>query len=197
MRRRYDPSMSENLRMFTKALYGFDHVARLLPDKAWDRKSPCDGWTARHVAGHVIGSVRIVESYALGKQPNMKALSDPVKVAGADPLAAFAKARDAALAALDRPGVLNAVEPTFFGAMPMDAFIKIMGADVVVHTWDAARAGRVDERLDAALCKTALGVYKQFPKDMLRQPGIFGPEVRPAQGSDAQTKLLNFLGRSR
>src|SRR4051812_10584632 len=59
MTSRYEPplyggAVSENLRWYTKALYGMDHVVRLGAPDAWNNDSPCEGWTARHAIGHVI-----------------------------------------------------------------------------------------------------------------------------------------------
>jgi uncharacterized protein (TIGR03086 family) len=187
--------MSENLRNFTKAVYGFDHVAKLVSAKAWDRKSPCTDWIGRDVAGHVIGGLKIIEAHARGTQPNFKALGNARKTAGADPYVTFAKVRDAVLEALDHPTVLAKVEDTFFGTMPIDAFLAPMTGDVLVHTWDLARTAKVDERLDPALCKNALAGVKTWPKEMLRQQGVFGPEIKAPKGADIQARMLSFVGR--
>jgi uncharacterized protein (TIGR03083 family) len=56
--------VSENLRNYTKALFGFDHVARTVTPDGWDAASPCEGWTARHVAGHVISVTSLVRAAA-------------------------------------------------------------------------------------------------------------------------------------
>jgi uncharacterized protein (TIGR03086 family) len=182
--------MSANLRNYTKALYGFDHVIKLSPDKALARKSPCEGWTGSDVIGHALGGVKATMSAATtGAMPK-----SPVKI-GADPLATWEKLRDQTIEALDHPDVLHSVAQTFFGPMPVDNFIAFMGADLLAHTWDLARTAKVDERLDAKLCKETLALWKTLPEGMLRSPGVMGPAIKPAAGADAQTKLLNFLGR--
>jgi uncharacterized protein (TIGR03086 family) len=188
--------MSENLRLFTKALYGFDHVARLVPAKAWDRKSPCADWIGRDVAGHVIGAIKVTDAHTRSRKINMKTMADYRKTAGEDPYATFVKVRDSTLEALDHPGVLAKREQTWFGEQTIDEFIRLMAADITVHTWDLARTAKVDERLDPALCKAALATYKPFPKAMLRQPGVFGAALKSEPGADIQTKLLHFAGRT-
>jgi uncharacterized protein (TIGR03086 family) len=183
--------MSDALRLFTKAVYGFDHVMRLVPDNRWNRKSPCDGWTATDVLAHALGGIEAVRLAAeVGEMPKKHS-----KV-GSDPYASFAKTRDAALTALDQPGVLHKVANTFFGPMPVDAFMPMMAADLTVHTWDLARAAKVDERLDPALVKNAVAMFKSFPPEIMRSPGIFGVAVKSIKGADAQTKMLNFAGRT-
>ncbi len=59
-----------------------------------------------------------------------------------------------------------------------------------------ARTAQVDEHLDPALVKYAMAQWKPLPEGVLRSPGMMGPKVRSAAGADAQTKLLNLLGRT-
>ena len=59
-----------------------------------------------------------------------------------------------------------------------------------------ARTAKVDERLDAGLVKHTLATWKSLPEAVLRMPGMMGAAVKPAPGADAQTKMLNFLGRA-
>ena len=42
---------------FVRALDGFEAVLRGFPDNGWEARSPCDPWTARDVAGHMIGGL--------------------------------------------------------------------------------------------------------------------------------------------
>jgi uncharacterized protein (TIGR03086 family) len=70
-----------------------------------------------------------------------------------------------------------------------------MCTDVLVHTWDLARAVGGDEQLDADAVAAAYSGLK--PMDaMIRQPGVFGPKVDTPAGADVQTEFLNFLGRT-
>jgi uncharacterized protein (TIGR03086 family) len=187
--------VSTNLRNFTKALYGFDHVMRLTSDKTWSRKAPFPGWTGASIYEHVMGQVKQANSQiARGKNP-----SGSVKI-GSDPYGAWAKGRDQLLAALDQPGALQQIanEPygPEFGSFPIDGFIGFLVAELVPHTWDLARTAKVDDRLDPGLCSVALATWKTLPEAVLRSPGFFGPAVKPPKGSDPQTKLLAFLGRA-
>ena len=115
---------------------------------------------------------------------------------GTDPAAAWAKLRDQTLEALDQPATLHKVAETFFGPMPVDNFIAVMSADLLIHTWDLARTAKVDERLDAQLCKSVLALWKTFPTAMLRSPNVFGALVKSLAGADTQTRMLNFAGRA-
>lgn len=187
--------MSLNLRNYTKALYGFDHVMKLTTDRTWTRKAPVPGWTGESIYVHVMDQVKQVHSQVTaGKNPK-----GTTKL-GRDPYGAFAKLRDQTLEALDHAGALQRIanDPygPEFGSFPIDGFIGFQVAELVPHTWDLARTAKVDDRLDPALCHAALAAWKSLPAEVLRTPGMFGPAVKPSAGSDAQTKLLNFLGRT-
>jgi uncharacterized protein (TIGR03086 family) len=187
----YRPRMSDNLRDYVKTVYGFDHVMKLVPEKALKRQSPCAEWKGVDVISHALGGLKAVQNAA-----SKGVMPTTWPKVGTDIYASWSKLRDQALEALDHPNVLSKVADTFFGPMPIDTFISYMGADLLIHTWDLARTAKVDDRLDPAICKTSLAIWKSFPASMLRSPSVFGAAVKAEKGADAQTKLLNFVGRS-
>jgi uncharacterized protein (TIGR03086 family) len=81
------------------------------------------------------------------------------------------------------------------GRMPAgDLIDRFVTMDLLVHTWDLARAVGADERLDEEFVRSAYEVLK--PMDaMIRQPRVFGPKLEPPPGADLQTEFLSFLGR--
>lgn len=99
--------MTSNQRTYTKALYGFDHVVRSVPASAWSNPSPCEGWSARDVLGHVIAVQGYVDSLARGVEPTLNPYGMPGDLAGDDPQAAWSTARESVLDAIDQPGVLE------------------------------------------------------------------------------------------
>ena len=187
--------MSENLRLYTSAAYAFEHVLKMAKPTVYKSKAPCVGWTGKDVYEHALGNLAMIKSFATtGKGPK----STPKL--GADALAAWIKLREQTLEVLDDPQVLQSMahEPfgKDFGSMPLDALVGFMAADLVPHTWDMARTAKVDERLDASLVKAAQAAWKSLPENVLRLPGMMGAAVKPAPGADAQTRMLNFLGRT-
>jgi uncharacterized protein (TIGR03086 family) len=82
------------------------------------------------------------------------------------------------------------------GEMPVEMMVgRFLATDVLVHTWDLARAVGGDERIDAVACEQA---HKGLlPMDaMLRGRGVFGDKVEPAADADVQEQFLNFVGRA-
>lgn len=177
--------MSLHRRLFTKAIYGFDHVMRGVADSTWDNPSPCEGWTARDVVLHASGVLRYVESLARGAD---------VVAPGDEPRAAWAGARDAVLEALDRPGALQSVVNSPFGEMPLDTLVGILVTDTLTHSWDLARAVGGDERLAPELVSAAFERVRPLDEG-LRAPGRFDAKIAAAATDDEQTAFLKFLGR--
>jgi uncharacterized protein (TIGR03086 family) len=187
--------MSDNLRLYTSAIYSFEHVLKMAKPTAFSRKAPCAGWTGKDVYEHAMGNMAMIKSYATtGKGPK----STPKM--GDDAVGAWIKLRDQTLETLDHEHVLQSMaKDPFgpeFGSMPMDALVGFMAADLVPHAWDMARTAKVDERLDSNLVKASLATWKALPPEVLRMQGMMGAAVKSAPGADAQTKFLNFLGRT-
>ena len=67
-------------------------------------------------------------------------------------------------------------------------------SDLIIHTWDLARATGGDEHVDTDTAAVVLEYLK--PNDeILRSTGTFGPKIEPPPGADAAVELLCFAGR--
>ena len=164
-------------------------IAEVPPD-AWDNPSPCEGWVARDIVRHLVTWV----------PPFMESGSDIVIPEGpsvdTDPAGAWQTVSDALQTVLDEPGVADRpFSHPQAGTHPLDQAIGmfILG-DVLVHTWDLARATGLDETLDA---DEVHGMYTgMLPLDeMLRSSGHYGPRVDVPDDADERTKLIAFAGR--
>jgi uncharacterized protein (TIGR03086 family) len=115
-----------------------------------------------------------------------------------DPVEAWRAARAALQEALDDPGVAQAeYESQAMGGRGTfeEAVDRFGNLDVLVHTWDLARAAGLDERLDPGEVHQAFDAA--LPMDeMLRSAGACAPKLDPPVGADEQTRFLAFLGRA-
>jgi uncharacterized protein (TIGR03086 family) len=179
---------------YRSALEGVDAVIRRVPAEGWDRPSPCEGWSALDVAAHLIGGVRMVSLLASGGSPSRE--RPPTReVVGDDPVASWESARDSALAALT-PETLAAVVPGPVGEMPLGALLeRFMTGEILVHTWDLARAAGLDVELDPQLVEETYARWEPMDGPMMRQPGVFGPRQTAPEGASRQEQLMAFLGR--
>jgi uncharacterized protein (TIGR03086 family) len=156
----------------------------------WDVPSPCAGWTARDVVGH------LVEWFP----PFLEQGAGVTLAAGpdvaTDPAGAWRTLDHGVQALLDDPGTATReFHHEYAGDHALaDAIGQFFLNDVLVHTWDLARATGQDETLDPDEVASMLEGIEAYD-EALRVGGQFGPKVDVPPGADAQTRLLAFLGR--
>lgn len=173
---------------FRTAAEGLTERIEAVPLDRWDAPSPCEGWVARDVVGHVCEAI----SGFLGRfevaVPQVPPVAD-------DPLGAWVTVRDAAIAALEDPATLARTIDTPMGTMSLEDMVGRFGiGDLLVHTWDLARATGLDEQLDPDEVRRLYDTMA--PNDeLMRQGTAFGPKVSVADDADEQTRLIAFTGR--
>ena len=181
--------MTESSERYRRVAAAFTSRVDAVSPDAWDRPAPCEGWRARDVVGHL---VEWMPGLFLG---NAGIPWSPGPSADEDPAAAW-HALDLALqAALEDP-VASALELDLPpGRMTLGQAIDMLGTnDVLIHTWDLARATGLDERLDLDSVSAMLAGIE--PMDAaLRASGHYGRRVSVPEDADEQSKLLAFLGR--
>jgi len=167
------------------------------PDR-WDAPSPCQGWCAADVAGHVIGNLRAVEQYATWRDDpdpdEANGAADPRSAAGDDPLAAWRAARADMMAVLDPAALARPVPLPWGGQMPLGEFLERYPMEILVHTWDLAQATGQAAVLDPGLVRDALGPARQFAP-VARMSGLIGPERAVPGDAGDLTRLLAIFGR--
>lgn len=181
--------MSEVAERFRSLSAQFSQRAEAVPDGAWANPAPCAGWVARDVVGHLVGWVPafFLEGWGL-EVPALSSLDD-------DPAGAWRAVSAAMQAALDDPSVAERVRADNpMGPMTFEqtvAMICLM--DVLVHTWDLARATGLDETLDPKEVGAFLGGMEAFDDAMRGEH--YGARVPVADDADPQTRLIAFTGR--
>jgi uncharacterized protein (TIGR03086 family) len=66
--------------------------------------------------------------------------------------------------------------------------------DLLIHTWDLARATDQDDTLDGE--EVRLMFARMLPNDERMRGSAFGPKVPVPDDADDQTKLIAFTGRT-
>lgn len=167
---------------------GFAEVVGAVPPDRWEAPSPCEGWTARDVVGHV------VDAHAMFLRMVGRELGTVPEVA-ADPAGAFAGAQAVIARDLADPARATEEADGAFGRMRWcDAVDTFLCFDLAIHRWDLARAAGLDERLPDDDVRWVWERAEQFGDD-IRREGVCGPALTPPEGADAQTRLLAHLGR--
>lgn len=159
---------------------------------AWDSPSPCDGWSARDVVGHLIGTQTSFLSERAGLEPG--AAVD--ELLHSDPAAAWVRHADAVRNAVDDPDRMAVAFDGHFGPTTVGAaFLQFYVFDMMVHRWDLATtlglpATLSDDELD--LIETSAAGWG----NALYMDGVCRAGVEASPDADRQTRVLALLGRS-
>lgn len=160
-------------------------------DGQWQRPSPCDGWNANDVVEHVIGFHDVLLLRPLGSKPQRP---------HDDPQRRWELTFNQVRQALARADVFqHVVEIPAVGTRPatrldVGELLPRLTQDVLVHTWDLARAIGGDDRLDPRWCAVFLDRLPADP-DALSATGMFAAPIAVGDTSDPQSRLLARLGR--
>jgi uncharacterized protein (TIGR03086 family) len=180
--------MSDIAERYRRLAAGFADTIRQVPADRWSDPSPCAGWTARDVVGHLV-DVHGIFLGLVGRELR------PGPAPAADPLGAFTAASAQVQADLDDPGRAGAGFDGYFGRSTFaEAVDRFVCFDLLVHRWDLSRAAGLDERVDAAELPRLWQDVEVFG-DAIRSEGTCGPAVEPPADADEQTRLLCYLGR--
>ena len=160
-----------------------------VPATGWSSPSPCAGWTAGDVVGHLIGTQRdFFGTHGVDLGPSPDVATDPAgawrshaeRIAGA--------LADDAVPAREFEGFFG---PTTVGA----AFEQFYVWDMVVHRWDVALAVGADARLTDAEIDCMEAGADSFGA-ALYMDGICRPAVDAPADADRSTRVLARLGRA-
>lgn len=151
----------------------------------WSAATPCEGWTAADVVGHVVDTERDFLSrfdVDLGDRP----AGSPDRV-WADHLAAVRAQVGEDLAAREFDG--------FFGRTTIGATLDdFYGFDLVVHGWDLGTSQGAPTTFSEADMDAMDAAFAGFG-DHAYDEGVFKRPVDVAEGADRQTRILARMGR--
>jgi uncharacterized protein (TIGR03086 family) len=164
---------------------GFARIAHAVPPEGWSAPTPCTEWTARDVVEHVIGFHDFLLLRPLGvRAPRPRE----------DPAARWDATSAALFTALDAEGVIDrTTDLPGGGTSSPRTMIGALTTDVLVHTWDLARATRQAVALDDELCARAYAALTV--SDFRRDPAMFGLQVAIDDQAPDSDKLVAFYGR--
>jgi uncharacterized protein (TIGR03086 family) len=182
--------MTDILQRFTAVSDAFGQRVSSVADSAWGNPSPCEGWAARDIVRHVVEWMpAFLETYADLTIPAGPSVDE-------DPVKAWTNLQAAVSRALADPEVATREFDSPPGRMSLEQAIDMMfTGDLLVHTWDLARATGLDETLDAHHVHRMFAGMEPYD-EMLRTSGHYGPRVAVADDADEQTKFIAFMGRN-
>jgi uncharacterized protein (TIGR03086 family) len=183
------PGTDHHLTLFQQRADRFTRVVDAVDPSGggWDVPSPCEGWSARDVVGHVLETQRDFlarQGLDAGPMPDLT-----------DPAAAWRAQRAHVTAVLEADGVAAREYDGYFGRTTIGATVAdFYGWDLVVHGSDVARATgqewSVSDAEAADLHATADGWGPA-----LHSEGVCADAVEVGPDASVTDRLLARLGR--
>ncbi len=181
--------MSEISERYERITGQFTERVRAVPADAWNNPSPCEGWTARDIVGHLTEWIPGFFSAHGVEFPAGPSVQD-------DPVGAWEAVQSTIAKALADPALASKQVELPFGTQSFaDTVDMIVTGDVFTHTWDLARATGQSEALDPDQLQRMIEGMSSMPEEALRADGMFGPRVDVPADADDQTRFLAYAGR--
>ena len=186
----------DNIAALPIAAAHFEAVIALVTSGDLAKPTPCGDWTVQQLLDHVVGGNAMAAALIGGATREDAIALLTTAVAGNNPLAAVQDSMRAQAAAFADPAALELTVQHPAMDMPGSQLLGFRVGDLLVHSWDLARAIGADETLDpevVAVVATNIEPMRPF----IGQVGMFGegPSETLDDNVDAQTALLDLMGR--
>jgi len=161
----------------------------------WALPTPCREWDVRALLNHVVAGNWWASELAAGA--TIEGVGDRLDgdLLGGDPSDAYRRSAEAAAAAFEAPGALDAPCAVSYGPVPGSVYAGHRFIDVLVHGWDLATATGQEAVLDPGLAAACWEVVEP-QLDLLASSGMFGEGPTVRASDDGSRRLLAALGRN-
>jgi len=184
--------------IFDRGLDAFSAVVDQFQPQDWDRPSPCEGWTALDVLGHLGTSIQMGIDVLAGKQPTWPQVARPADLVepGTAPGDYWRSIAARARAALDGAD-LDLVMDTPMGKRSVADRLAFPAVDLYVHAWDLGRCAGVPVEVPAGVAEFAHGHIDPIPAEKVRgAKGAFASEVEPPPDATPTEVFIAWTGRT-
>jgi uncharacterized protein (TIGR03086 family) len=161
----------------------------------WNEPTPCADWTVGELLNHIVAGNWWAGELARGATIDGVGSRLDGDQLGADALDAYDRSAEAAAAAFEAPGALDAPCAVSYGPVPGSVYAGHRFIDVLIHGWDLAVATGQSRTLEPELVDACWEVVEP-QADILRTSGMFGGDIAAPADADSQTRLLALLGRT-
>jgi uncharacterized protein (TIGR03086 family) len=92
--------------------------------------------------------------------------------------------------------VIDATWNMPFGPVPGVAAVGFATLEVAQHGWDVAKATGQQADFDPQVTDVAMAAAQAAPAELVRSPGVFGPEADCPESAPLADRLAAFMGRA-
>lgn len=188
-----DDTADDVVALHARALAEFGRRVHAVRPDQWGCATPCKDWEVRNLVNHLVAEQLWVPPLLAGRRVGDVGGAFDGDVLGADPVAAWDAAADAARAAFGEPGAMERTVHLSYADRPGEEYARELIFDLVVHSWDLAVGISADETVDPDLVEAVYGRIE--PDTDLSASGLYDEPVPVPADSDEQTKLIALTGR--
>lgn len=186
--------MTDIAELHRRAVDGMTARIHDIKDNRWSSPTPCSDWDLRELVNHV--TYECLWTVPLMEGKTVDEVGDVFEgdVLGADPKASWDSASKGAVDAISAPGAVSRTVHLSFGDFSGEEYARQMFADMLIHSWDVAKATGGDDRLDPELVSACAAWFADL-EEAYRDAGVIGPRIHTSKDDDEQTRLLAAFGR--
>lgn len=191
----HDPAVPTSDVVFLRGLDLCGDVVGSLDADEWELPSPCEGWSAKDVFGHLLSTMRIGLEILREVPPTFQAVDRPGDLVDDEPVRLWdplaAELRQA-LGGAD----LASVRDTPFGQRTVADGLAFPAIDLYVHGWDISCAAGRPIDIPGDVIAFTHAYIDPFPVAVWRGPdGPMGPPVDPPPDATPTEAFIAWTGR--
>lgn len=181
--------------VFLRGLDAFSAVVSELAAGDWERPSPCEGWRALDVLGHVGSAVRFGTELLHSGEAAWKPVDPPGRAVEGDPgtwWGSIAPSAREVVASTDLSRVVDAPR----GPRSVAAGLSFPALDLFVHAWDLGRSVGVDFIVPQDVIDFGHSVIDPLPAGQVRSGAVFAEEAPLPADASATEAFIAWTGRN-
>ena len=180
---------------FLRGLDFFSGAVRQLSAEDWQRASPCQGWRALDVLGHVGQAIRFGTLLLQGAQPAWSPVEPPGAVIEGSPGAWWDDLAGRARSVVEDVDLSREVDSPM-GRASIGQGLSFPVLDLYIHGWDIAKSAGCDLVLPAEAIEFAHAVIDPVPAEQVRNPRVFAAEKPAPVDATESEAFLAWTGRN-
>lgn len=180
---------------FINGLDFFTGAVDRVPADGWAGLSPCAGWCALDVLGHVGFTTEFGTKLLRGEPVNFAGAPDPPRSAvTGNPAQWWAEMVAPATEAVRHADLATVVDSPM-GRRSIGEGLSFPAVDLFIHGWDLARSVGADVAIPLEAMDFAHHVIDPIPEEHVRSPRTFAAAIEVPPGASPQVQFLAWAGR--
>ncbi len=180
---------------FLAGLDFFDDVVGSVDAQSWRQPSPCTGWTALDVLGHIGVATDFGTKLLSGEQPQWQPpLDPPGRTVIGDPAQWWSMKVDPAKDAVRGVDLAEEVDSPM-GRRSIGQGLSFPAVDLFIHGWDLARSIGRDVEIPGDAIEFAHQALDQIPTEQMRSSRVFAAQAELPADATASQRFLAWTGR--